>query len=114
MRTGALGYTVRITTPSRSSARRFLVNIFWQMPSMVCSRSVNRTGSPSAIAPMIRIVHRSPMRSSTPRLRHNHHQPTRSLLQVLVGHSYATPAILADRQSASSCGTNQRLRSPVN
>jgi hypothetical protein len=56
---------------------------------------VNRTGSPSAIAPMIRIVHRSPMRSSTPRLRHNHHQPTRSLLQVLVGHSYVSPAILA-------------------
>jgi hypothetical protein len=31
MRTGALACTVRITTPSRSSARRFLVNIFWEM-----------------------------------------------------------------------------------
>jgi hypothetical protein len=54
------------------------------------------------------------VRASSAASRVNHHQPTRSLLQVLVGHSYATPAILADRQSASSCGTNQRLRSPVN
>ncbi len=43
MRTGALGASDHHTM--RSSARIFLVNMSWELPSMVCSRSVNRTGS---------------------------------------------------------------------
>src|SRR5215470_7911220 len=68
--TGTVGYTVRVTRPSRSSPRRVWVSTFWVTPSMRRRSSENRSTSSADSALMTSIVHLSATRPRTWRLGH--------------------------------------------
>lgn len=58
---GLVGYTVRVTKPSRSSARNVAASIFWEMPLMARRTSLNRLGA-DASSMTTMIDHLSPTR----------------------------------------------------
>ena len=66
---GTVGYTVRVSRPSRSSLRRLRVSIRRLIPATARSSSVKRMG-PAAAATMMPMLHLPAMWSSTSTMGH--------------------------------------------